>query len=190
MTGVNLISRSLSLVTFSFLFFISNSLVAQSEITVDSENQIEINRIKTAYLYNFLKFIDLPPNQSTAETNSFAVCVLGKDPFGLALDAMSGRKAKGLIVFSKRVTTIAEARACNILYISESESERLDLILKSFEQSAILTVSDIRQFSQKGGIIGFVKNAERIGLEINLNNARKANIKISGLLLEIAEVIE
>src|ERR1700685_4603397 len=41
-------------------------------------------QVKAVYLYNFSKFVEWP---ATAEKeNSFAICILGRDPFGPALD--------------------------------------------------------------------------------------------------------
>jgi len=51
-------------------------------------------------------------------------------------------------------------------------------------------VSDISNFAKRGGIIGFITVDEKIGIEININNARQANVHISALLLEIAKLVE
>ena len=162
---------------------------ANSELTVDIEDKLEINRIKSAYLYNFLKYIDLKQPEKSIQKD-FAVCVLGTDPFGIALDAMSGRTAKGVNVLVKRVSKVEQAVDCNIVYISQSEENQLSKIIQSFNSFSILTVSDIKNFTREGGIIGFITDDKRIGIEINLKNAQKANIKISALLLEIAKITE
>jgi hypothetical protein len=160
-----------------------------AELTVDSQDQLEINRIKSAYLYNFLKYVNF--NQSEiSQPLEYSVCVLGADPFGSALDAMSGRTAKGIEVKVKRVKDLAEATACHIVYVSQSEKNNLSLILKFLKNRSILTVSDIHNFAQNGGIIGFIGENRKIGIEINLTNARQSHIRISALLLEIARIID
>lgn len=173
---------------FSVLFqpLISNA----EEITVDSQDQLEISRIKSAYLYNFLKYVQFNHGEQVASPNEYSVCVLGKDPFGSALDAMSGRSAKGASVKVKRIADIAQANTCQIIYVSESEHNNLSSIFDSLKSSSILTVSDIDNFANLGGIIGFTGEQKKIGIEINLTNARQSNIRISALLLEIARIID
>ena len=54
----------------------------------------------------------------------------------------------------------------------------------------MLTVSDTRDFVQRGGIIGLRENRERIAFDISLANARRANLRISSKLLSLANVVD
>src|ERR1041384_6684328 len=66
--------------------------------------------VKAAYLYNFGRFVDWPPDARPARANDFAICVLGQDPFGTALDStISGEKIDGKGVVARRVSRIEEA---------------------------------------------------------------------------------
>ena len=42
--------------------------------------------VKAAYLYNFGKFVEWPENSANGKGEFFEICVLGRDPFGAALD--------------------------------------------------------------------------------------------------------
>lgn len=175
----------------SFLLIMPFSLTVESAektITVEHDNKLEINRIKSAYLYNFLKYIEFP--QSTQQRKNFFVCVLGEDPFDSALDAMSGRVAKGVQVNVKRFTNKAQVDKCHIVYISQSQHAKIEKVLNYLSTMPIVTVSDIEDFVTRGGMIGFTTGDKKIGIEINLTNARKAKVKISALLLEIANIVE
>ncbi len=161
-----------------------------AELTVDSRDQLEISKIKSAYLYNFLKYVKFNHGEQDSNLKEYNVCILGSDPFGSALDAMSGRTAKGVSVNVKRVKNIIDAKTCHIVYVSESEQNNLSSIIESLQKLSILTVSDIDNFVQAGGIIGFIGENKKIGIEINLTNARLSNIRISALLLEIAKITD
>ena len=43
-------------------------------------------QIKAAFLYNFVKFVEWPPETLPSNGAPIVLAVLGKDPFGSALD--------------------------------------------------------------------------------------------------------
>jgi len=164
--------------------------LAADKFNFENENKLKINKIKSAYLYNFLKYITLPKDPRKSGKGYFSVCILGNNPFGTALDSLSGRMAKGLEVKVKKLNELKESIDCHIIYVSQSKINDIDSILATLRDDSILTVSDITDFAHKGGVIGFITNNEKIGIEINLDNARQANIRISASLLEIAKLTE
>lgn len=187
-----LLRRCAMLTKWIFLSFalLQPNISNAAELTVDSQDQLEISRIKSAYLYNFLKYVQFNYGEQVAPLDEYSVCVLGNDPFGSALDAMSGRSAKGVSVKVRRIADVAKSKTCHIVYVSESEKDNLSSIFDSLKNSSILTVSDIDNFVKLGGIIGFTGEQKKIGIEINLTNARQSNIQISALLLEIARITD
>lgn len=175
---------------FAGMLVNSPLIIADTSLTVDRNNQNEIHKIKSAYIYNFLKYVDFTALTDKPVLENLKVCVFGEDPFEKALDSLVGRKAKGLKVLIKRTNNHNELQECQIVYISQSAESELDLVLQSIKDYSILTVSEIKDFTKNGGIIGFDNNNNKIVIEINLKNAIKAHIKISAMLLEIAKVIE
>ena len=55
-----------------------------------------------------------------------------------------------------------QAQACSILFISSSEEGRLPAILKDANQLSLLTVSEIKHFTDQGGIIELIKQQGKI----------------------------
>jgi hypothetical protein len=72
------------------------------------------------------------------------------------------------------------------LYISASETSRLGQILEATRHSGTLTVSDIPHFVERGGIIGFVKQQDRIRFEVNRSAAEDSHLTLSSELLKVA----
>ncbi len=172
------------------LFAISPLSHAATPLTVDRNNQSEIHKIKSAYIYNFLKYVNFARDPNRPSLENLTVCVFGSDAFEKALDVLAGRKAKGLTVLIKRSNSYDELQDCQIVYISQSAESELDLVLQSIKERSILTVSEIKDFTKNGGMIGFDNSKNKIVIEINLKNAIKAQVKISAMLLEIAKIIE
>src|ERR1700704_3424193 len=90
-------------------------------------------QVKAAYLYNFGKFVDW--SSVAVKDNSFTICVLGRDPFGLALDATSAKQTiYGRSVVVRRLTKPQEALNCQILFISSSENADLKEVLATLDR--------------------------------------------------------
>src|SRR5713226_5601927 len=77
--------------------------------------------VKATYLYNFARFVEWPATAATAKSDSFAICVLGQDPFGPALDTVvAGETIGGRGVLARRVLSPQDAVSCRVLYSSSS----------------------------------------------------------------------
>jgi hypothetical protein len=146
--------------------------------------------VKATYLYNFARFVGWPATAAAAKSDSFAICVLGQDPFGAVLDAVvAGETIDGKTVSAKRVSKPQDTVGCRVLYISSSEENRLREVLAALDRSGILTVSDIPQFSQRGGIIQFVHESNKVRFEVNLACAMAAGLTLSSELLKVAVIV-
>ncbi len=122
--------------------------------------------------------------------DSFSICVIGQDPFGSILDTiLSGESIDGKVVVAKRIAKPQDAVNCRVLYVSKSEDGRLKDVLAAIDKAAVLTVSDIPQFSQRGGIIQFVMAENKIRFEVNLTSAQDAGLILSSDLLKVAAAV-
>ncbi|MGZ4827438.1 MAG: YfiR family protein [Terriglobales bacterium] len=142
-------------------------------------------QVKAAYLFNFAKFVTWPTAAERTDP-SFTVCVLGRDPFGSALETtVSGEKIRGKPVVLKRVATAKEASGCRIIFISSSEEPKLKRVLSEMDPGT-LTVSDMPHFVDNGGMIQFVPEGKRVRFEVNLTAAEKSGLALSSELLKVA----
>ena len=142
--------------------------------------------VEAAYLFNFAKFVTWPATPLT-QNGAFNICVFGDDPFGPSLDRIiSGEKIDGKTVVDKKISSPEEAPACSILYISSSEASRLHRVLSVVKDAPILTVSDIPDFTQRGGIIQFVLRDNRVRFEVNLVPVQRDRLTLSSELLKVA----
>ena len=82
-----------------------------------------------------------------------------------------------------------DALNCRVLYISSSEESRLKQVLMGLDKAGVLTVSDIPQFSQRGGMIQFVTAGNKIRFEVNLASAQEAGLTLSSDLLKVAATV-
>ncbi len=140
-------------------------------------------KIKAAYIYNFTKFVTWPKTES----DTFNLCILGKEPFGTLLNSIESRTAFGLPIKLIRLKHFDASKQCHILFLGDAI--RKD-VRESITSAGILTVSEEKQFAKHGGMIGFVVKNGKVKLQINLVRAKQAGLEISAKLLEISEIIK
>ena len=146
-------------------------------------------KLKAALIYKLTRFVEWPRENRTG--GSFGICILGRDDFGSALDALESRKVDGLPIRIRRlVQSDAVDSSCQILFVSESKRPLLPRILASLKGRPILTIGDLDGFAEKGGMIEFVRGRQRIGFRINLQQADRAGLKIAAPLLELSTIVE
>jgi hypothetical protein len=147
-------------------------------------------QVQAAYLYNFGKFVKWPAVAPANQSGSFIICVLDQDPFGdTLLSTLSGETVAGKPVVVRRLAKPQDASACHILFISGSQARDLKEILSSLDEAAVLTVSDMPDFSKRGGMIQFVLEGDRIRFEINLAGAEKSHLIFPSELLKVAAAV-
>jgi hypothetical protein len=145
-------------------------------------------KVKAAFLFNFAKFVEWPEQDDDGD--SVTIGVVGLDPFGESLDQVVRDKTVGTKhIAIRRFAGIDELEPCNILFISQSESSRLDAILKALDGTATLTVGEDEGFVLKGGIIRFFTQESKIRFEINLDAAEYEGLQLSSKLLQVARTV-
>lgn len=176
--------------TFWFIIIVTLFSVVDSELNAQTRKPSEY-QVKTAFLYNFAKFVEWPSEAFADSSDPIIIGILGKDPFGNDLEkTIKGKTVKGREITIKHSKQIEKFRSCHILFISMSEKRNLKHILKNFKKSSILTVSEIENFTQYGGIIGFVMKQHNVRFEINMDAAERSGLQISSKLLKVAKAVK
>ncbi len=143
--------------------------------------------VKAAFLYNFAKFTEWPSGTYADASAPLTICVLGKDAFGKALDSLAGKRINGRPVAISRLAGVEEARHCQVVFISESEEERVPAIIGYLADRPVLTVCNAPSCARFKGIIHLRVVSERIRFAIDIDSAKSAGLKLSSKLLALAE---
>ena len=145
--------------------------------------------VKAAFLYNFSAFTEWPATAFAASTSPIVIGIVGKDPFGFALDRMmQGERVKDRPLMVWRIARIEDVARCHILFICGSESKHLGDILDRLKLAPVLTVSDIPGFAESGGAVGFITTSS-VQLKINPAAVHTAHLTLSAKLLRLAQLV-
>ncbi|MGL6291115.1 MAG: YfiR family protein [Silanimonas sp.] len=140
--------------------------------------------LKAAFLFNFTRFVEWPDDAFESVDSPFRICVLGTDPFGPRLEALTNRRVGARpIVIERPIATAALAR-CHIAYFSEDSAAAL----RDAPPPRALTVSSGRGFAREGGMVALVTGRGRVQLHVNLASIQRSPLKFSAKLLEVADV--
>ena len=142
--------------------------------------------IKAAFLYNFAKYTDWPAQAFTSADAPLRFCILGRDPFGPALDIIKGKRVQDHPLEIRLLSRSAVAATCHILFVSASETDRLPLILGYLRHRPVLTVSDTPGFVKAGGIINLTKVGNKVRFEINREVVQASRLTLRSQLLGLA----
>jgi hypothetical protein len=144
-------------------------------------------QLKAAFLFNFAKFIDWPPEAFADLKSPFIIGILGDNPFGRELEqTVAGKKINDHSITIQTFRAGTEATNCHILFISTSEKSRLPEIFGNLHGASVLTVSETERFIETGGMVNFVQATNKIRFQINDDAAKAARLKISSRLLSLA----
>jgi hypothetical protein len=151
--------------------------------------EIQEEQVKIAFLYNFAKFVDWPSDAFKNETSPIVIGILGTDPFGLLLDSLKEKTARGRKLSIRRMVRLENLEECHILFISASERGNLRSHLNQVKNHNLLTVSDMDRFAYQGGMIGLINVEGRILFEINMDTVQKSKLRFSSQLLKLAKIV-
>jgi hypothetical protein len=145
------------------------------------------SEVKAAFLCGFAEFVDWP---SLGKTDPVTIGILGQDTFGPLLDeTVKNRALQTRAIVLRRISTLEEALRCQIVYVSGSEKRKLEESLRVLGRASILTVSDIENFAERGGMIGFRIEEKRVRFSVNTEAADRAGLQISSRLLKLARLV-
>ena len=105
-------------------------------------------QVKAACLYNFINFIEWPPQSSFESSPTITLCIIGDDPFGDALEDLQNETVRGKKLAIK-YRSYADLRGCDILFLPLSEKHHAAKILRSIGKSDVLTVSDTEESARR-----------------------------------------
>lgn len=167
-------------------------------------------KVKAAFVYNFLKFVEggrfalFPDRRDGQEPNlAIVIGVLGVPPSRVAFEELRDKKLGDRPIHLRWYRGFAELadadgntphlhpnldaiRRCHVLLICPSERSFLERILPSVRNHGLLTVGDVPQFLESGGVINLLIEDKKVRFEVNLAAATRAHLTIRSSLLRLA----
>lgn len=191
--GAAVSARRVALTALVAIISITSTLLSPALFSASAQvarpNEAEL---KAAFLYNFIKFTEWPADEMANKSEPFVIGVLGKDPFGATLDkTVEGESIHQKPIVIRRFSRMDESVGkSQVLFISASEENNLAAILSLLDRHAVLTISEIENFAQRGGVIKLKKESNKIVFDINVDAAKRAGLAMHAQLLKLAKIVK
>ncbi|MDD5764893.1 MAG: YfiR family protein [Candidatus Marinimicrobia bacterium] len=172
----------ISVVVFIFIFMFPAR--ANSPVMTEAD----IDNMKAAFIYNFTKYITWPHMDNF---NVFRIGLIGDSKIVVPFQQMAEKKMVGNkpIVF-RNYDDIQTMSFCHILFISESEGDRIVQILSKLTDRSTLTVGDTPGFCKRGIMTNFFSEGGKVKFEMNTAKLESVGLKASSQLQKLARIIE
>ncbi len=161
------------------------AMAPASEAQARRPMDMQEDRMKAAFLYNLTKFVHWPA--SNDKTGPLTMCVFRDDAFGFVLrQTVHGKSVQGQVLAVRILLVADESRGCQMLFISAAEAQHTGELLAAASGGAVLTIGETVPFLSEGGLVRFFIEANRLRVQVNVEGAQQAGLKLSSQLLGIA----
>lgn len=139
-------------------------------------------RLKAAFLYNFIQYIDWGTTPS-----EYVIGIIGNSPIDAPLEEIAHTQSNKKIVV-KHFNSLNDITYCNILFIPKDSSIPLADILSKVPKG-VLTVAEKPGCARQGAAMNFVIVDNKLRFESNLQALNAEGLKASSQLLKLAILV-
>lgn len=147
-------------------------------------------QVKAAFLLNFARFVEWPPQAFPGGNSPLTLCVFNHDPFGTALDQVFRGKAVNahdLVIL--RISDLQGLRSCQLVFVSSREDKRLPEVLNTLRGTSALVVGEAEGFAERGGGIEFFLDGTKLRFAVNVDALEESRLTVSSKLLALAKIV-
>ena len=145
------------------------------------------DKLKAAYILSFAKLISWPQDVLPSKNVNLVFCAAATESLTNELRNYSGKAIQGHRVQVVALGERGDSLGCHIVYIDPQHSfrwfERVERI------KGQLWVGEEEGFINKGGVINFYIDGEKLRFEISVEHAKDSNLDISSRLLNLAKIV-
>jgi len=151
--------------------------------TTIANAQVDIERAKAKFIYNFTNFFEWPASERSGD---FVIGVIGSGELYRHLDNYTqGKKVIVQDISVKKFSDVNEATDCHVLFISKHKSGELENLTKGIKNNTLL-ISDSRDGIDQGAALNFVLMGNRLKYEFAASNAMESGLKFSSRIRDMA----
>jgi len=147
------------------------------------------DRLKAAFTYQFAQFVDWP-EAAWDDLKQVEFCVVASAPLGRELEQfVRGESLRGRPLAIRELGPEDAVDTCQILVLTARSNRAAGELLKQASTRPILTIGDSEGFLDAGGIIRLKVVDRRVRFDVDVAHARRAGLRISSQLLNLARSI-
>ena len=149
-------------------------------------------KVMVDYIVHFAHHLQWPIEVFSGTGAPFRICVMGENELVAPLTARLHRhRVQGRMVELERVNDgeMLRARSCQIMVMGDMSAERMAEAVGALEFFPVLTVSDVRRFAARGGMVEFAGSGANMALQLNKTRLDRAELKVGNSLFRLSRQV-
>jgi len=159
-------------------------------VRADAQAPMGESEVKAMFVYNFLKFVEWPPENALGARDPFVVVIIGEGPTADATEHfLESRAIGGRPLFVRRIKwdqSLAGARAA---FVVESDAKKLRHVLDAAAAANVLTIGEGDAFATSGGVIGLLVEDRKVRFDVDTSAAQHAGLRVSSKILALSHAV-
>jgi TonB family protein len=136
-------------------------------------------QVKAAYLYNFAKLAQWPPEAVPNSDSTFAFCVVGDDDdfVNVLRTTMAGKSIGAHSLTVKPASAAGDLKSCRVIFFRASESARALEVISDLRESGVLLVGEDGDFLASGGMVNLLLQDGKVRFQVNTSALERAHLQ-------------
>jgi hypothetical protein len=174
-----------SLVTVCRASLLAGALLVRGPVAAAEPPPLAEHQIKALYLFNFTKYVEWPVPATAAAPFTIGISGAPEVKNDL-LEITRGKRVQGREIVVRSITLTQDVKVCQLVFIGMADKPRIRELLQRVQDTAVLTVGEADNFLALGGMVNFVRQENKLRLEIGLDAVQRARLVMSAKLLAVA----
>jgi hypothetical protein len=155
-----------------------------------SEDSALERRVKAAFIYQFIPYVEWPPKAFPDAETPIVVSVVGSEQaVGELQEVIGKRSAQGRPLLVRRWRDSDAQGGPHVVYVTRSHADRLPAVARAAQANGMLVVSEQETGLDQGGMINFRLVDGKVRFDVALGPAERAGLRISSRLLAVAQTV-
>jgi hypothetical protein len=163
------------------------SLLLSSPVSIGAASPSSggnITQIIAALTYNFAKYTTWPASLNTAPS----LCYFDA-AYEPAFKRLEGKPVHDAPLIIKQISSVTQAEACHLLYLSDNDKERMKRLMLALAGKPVLTISTLPGFLAQGGMIELFQENNKFRFDVDNQQLKRVELKLSAQVLKLARSV-
>jgi hypothetical protein len=182
------VSRRRSTTRLASVAFVLTALFVGTRLHAQTSS--DEAQVKAAFVYNFLKFVEWPPDAFRGPQDAFVVGIVGEGDVADATERFLAAKQVGARpIVVHRLKWDQSFAGVHAIFIAERDAKRLHHVFESATAASALSIGEGEDFATRGGVIGLLIDGSKVRFDIDTDAAQMSGLHVSSKLLALTRVI-
>ena len=153
--------------------------------TYATAQSIEENQLKMALAFNFASYVEWP---NLGKQDPIDFCIFDDKHLTETFHKLTTRTIDEHSISVRDIDLNDTLSDCEVLIFNGRDRKRIALALDAVKDKPVLTIGELPDFIDSGGVINLYREGGKYHFQINPFTAQRNNLQISARLLQLARI--